>query len=61
MSSCIFEELVARVAALLRAGTAQGDIDQLLAMLSPAHRAEVLASAHDLLDDSQPRSAGRAD
>jgi hypothetical protein len=49
MSSCTFEELVARVAAMLKEGVPQREIDQLLAMLSSAYRAEVLASARDLL------------
>jgi hypothetical protein len=40
--------LVARVSELLRAGAAQENIDQLLKMLSPAYRAEVLAAARDL-------------
>jgi hypothetical protein len=48
-SSCTFEELVARVAELLTAGAAQENIDQLLEMLSPAYRADVLAAARDLL------------
>jgi hypothetical protein len=49
MSSCTFEELVTRVAAMLKAGASREDIDQLLGMLSPAYRAEVLAAAGDLL------------
>jgi hypothetical protein len=49
MSSCTFEELVARVAAMLKESAPQDDIDQLLEMLSPAYRAEVLAAARDLL------------
>ena len=47
-SSCTFEELVARVAELLKAGASQEQIDRFLEMLSPAYRAEVLAAARDL-------------
>ena len=47
MSSCTFEELVSRVAAMLNEGVALEDIDQFLEMLSSEYRAEVLASAHD--------------
>lgn len=48
MSSCLFEELVARVAALLKEGAPPEAIDQTLNMLSTEHRAEVLAAAHEL-------------
>jgi len=41
--------LVARVTDLLKAGAAPENIDQLLKMLSPAYRADVLAAARDLL------------
>ena len=47
MSSCTLEELVSRVAAMLDDGVPLEDIDQFLQMLSPAYRAEVLASAQD--------------
>ena len=56
MSSCAFEELVSRVAALLSEGHRQQDIDDLLELLSSAYRAEVLASAQDIM--SKPVSAG---
>ena len=55
MSSCTFEELVARVAAMLKESASPGDIDQLLEMLSPAYRAEVLAAARDLLAHHRAR------
>ena len=55
MSSCTFEELVARVASMLKEGVPQRDIDRLLAMLSSAYRAEVLASARDLLSRDRDR------
>jgi hypothetical protein len=48
-SSCTFEELVARVAEMLKAEASQENIDHVLQMLSPAYRAEVLAAARDLL------------
>ena len=47
MSSCTFEELVSRAAALLDEGVPLEDIDRFLQMLSAAYRAEVLASAQD--------------
>jgi hypothetical protein len=56
-SSCTFEELVARVADLLKAGAAQENIDQLLKMLSPAYRADVLAAARDLLTQHPARQS----
>jgi hypothetical protein len=49
MSSCTFEELVARVAAMMREGASREDVEQLLALLSPAYRADILAGADDLL------------
>ena len=55
MSSCSFEELVSRVAAMLKQGVPQATIDQFLEMLSPGYRAEVMAAAHDLLrHDPEP-------
>jgi hypothetical protein len=48
-SSCTFEELVARVAEMLKAGASQEQIDRFLEMLSPAYRADVLGAARDLL------------
>ena len=56
MSSCSFEELVSRVAAMLKQEVPQETIDRFLEMLSSAYRAEVLAAAHDLLGHgpSQP-------
>jgi fatty acid-binding protein DegV len=46
-SSCTFEELVARVAEMLKAGATQEQIDRLLEMLSPVYRAEVVSAARD--------------
>jgi fatty acid-binding protein DegV len=48
-SSCTFEELVARVAEMLKAGATQEEIDRFLEMLSPVYRAEVLSAARDVL------------
>ena len=48
-SSCTFEELVARVAEMLKAGASRDQIDRFLAMLSPVYRAEVLSAARDVL------------
>jgi len=48
-SSCTFEELVVSAAEMLKSGAPQENIDQLLKMLSPAYRADVLAAARDLL------------
>jgi hypothetical protein len=53
MSSCTFEELISRVATMLRDGSPWSEIDQLLKMLSPDYRAEVLASAQDLVKASR--------
>jgi hypothetical protein len=49
MSSCLFDELVAHVAALLKERAPQEAIDQVLEPLSPEYRAEVLAAARELL------------
>jgi hypothetical protein len=55
MSSCSFEELVFRVATMLKQEVPQETIDRFLEMLSAAYRAEVLVAAHDLLDHDPPR------
>jgi hypothetical protein len=47
MSSCLFDELVARVAKLLKKGAPQEAIDHVLRPLSSEYRAEVLAAAHE--------------
>jgi hypothetical protein len=48
-SSCTFEELVARVAEMLKAGASGDQIDRFLEMLSPVYRTEVLSAARDVL------------
>jgi hypothetical protein len=50
MSVCTFDELVSRVAAMLRDGVSQKDIDRFLNLLSPAYRADVLSSAEALIE-----------
>ena len=55
MSSCAFEELVARVAAMLQQNAPQEDVDRVVGMLSPQYQAEVLASAADLLRQRGPK------
>jgi hypothetical protein len=45
MSACLFDELVARVAALLKQGAPQEAIDRVLEPFSSEYRAEVLAAA----------------
>jgi hypothetical protein len=47
MSSCLFDELVAQIAALLKEGAPQEAIDRVLEPLSSEYRAEVLAAAHE--------------
>ena len=55
MLPCTFEEVVSRVAAMLRKGVPQEDIDELLNLLSPIYQAEVLASAKALIgSEGQP-------
>ena len=54
-SSCTFEELVARVAEMLKAGASRDQIDRFLEMLSPAYRAEVLSAARDVLAHQSAR------
>jgi hypothetical protein len=53
MSSCAFEELVIQVATMLRDDVPRERIDRVLAALSPAYRADVLAAARDLLADDR--------
>ena len=55
MSSCAFEELVSRVAAMLKAGAPQEEINLLLEILSPEYRAEVLAAAQELVSEPQTK------
>jgi hypothetical protein len=55
MSSCLFDELVARVAVLLKEGAPQEAIDEVLEPLSSAYRAEILAAAHDLAELGRAR------
>jgi hypothetical protein len=47
MPACSFEELVSQVAAMLKEGAPQEDIDRFLQILSPEYRAEVLAAARE--------------
>jgi hypothetical protein len=54
-SSCTFEQLVSRVAEMLRAGAPLDHIDRLLEMLSPVYRAEVLSAARDVLAHAPAR------
>jgi hypothetical protein len=56
MSSCSFEELVSRVAAMLKQGVPQETIDRFLELLSAGYRAEVLAAADDLLRHDPPQT-----
>jgi hypothetical protein len=55
MSSCLFDELVGRVAALLKERASQEAIDQVLEPLSPPYRTEVLAAARELLEQDPAR------
>jgi hypothetical protein len=49
MSSCLFDELVAQVAALLKEGAPQEALDRVLKPLSSEYRAEVMTAARELL------------
>jgi hypothetical protein len=55
MASCAFEELVSRVAAMLKESAPPADINRFLEMLSPEYRAEVIASAKELVEVSRPK------
>jgi hypothetical protein len=54
-SSCSFEELVTRLAEMLKAGASEERIDRFMETLSPAYRAEVLTAAQDLLAHDRAR------
>ena len=47
--TCHLEEFASQVAAMLKGGASQEDIDRVLAAIIPEYRTEVLAAARELL------------
>jgi alkylhydroperoxidase/carboxymuconolactone decarboxylase family protein YurZ len=50
---CYLEEFVSHVAAMLKSGATEEDIDEFLATIAPEYRAEIVAAARELVNNQK--------